>query len=51
VILQTSVRTCGGETPWLLDRETVVAKATNVVEGDLGDPASTLLLFVIARAA
>ena len=51
VILQTSVREAGANKPWLLDREQVLSRATNLVEGDLEDPCKYLLLFVIARAS
>ena len=51
VILQTSVRETGPNRPWILDRETVLEKAENVVEGDLDDPCKYLLLFVVAEQA
>ena len=51
VILQTSVREAGAEKQWLLDREQVLARASNLVEGDLEDPCKYLLLFVVARAS
>ena len=50
LILQTSVREAG-RTNWLLDRGSVLARAHNLVDGDLEDPCKYLLLFVIARAA
>lgn len=51
VILQTSVRESGPNKQWIFDRATVLARATNLVEGNLDDPCKYLLLFVIARAA
>ena len=51
VILQTSVREDGAGKQWLLDRAKLLAKATNLVEGDLNDPCKYLLLFVFARSA
>jgi len=51
VILQTSARESGANKQWLLDRQKVVAKATNLVEGDVDDICKYLLLFVIARAS
>ena len=51
VILQTSVREDGHGKPWILDRGKLLAKATNLVEGDLDDPCKYLLLFVVASAA
>jgi hypothetical protein len=51
VILQTSARASGENAGWLLDREQVLARAENLVEGDLADPCKYLLLFVIARAS
>lgn len=51
VILQTSVRETGENRSWLLDPEKVLAKASNLIEGDVDDPCKYLLLFVIARAA
>ena len=37
--------------PWILDREPLLAKAEVLVEGDLDDQCTYLLLFVTARAA
>ena len=51
VILQTSVRESGANRPWILDREIVLDKAENAVEGDLDDPCKYLLLFVVAEHA
>jgi hypothetical protein len=51
VILQTSVRETGADARWLLDQEQVLSRASNVVDGDLGDPCKYLLLFVIAAAS
>ena len=51
VILQTSVRESGANKPWLLDREQVLSRATNLVEANLEDHCKYLLLFVIARAS
>lgn len=51
VILQTSVREDGGGKAWLLDQQKVMAKARNLVEGDVNDRCKYLLLFVFARAA
>ena len=48
VILQTSVREQGPGRPWIFDRATVLARATNLVVGDLDDPCRYLLLFVVA---
>lgn len=50
VILQTSARESGAGKQWLLDQEKVLAKATNILEGDMDDPCKYLLLFVIARS-
>ncbi|MEE8421434.1 MAG: hypothetical protein V3S31_01510 [Dehalococcoidia bacterium] len=50
VLLQTSVRERGADRPWILDRSTVLAKAENLVQGDLDDPCKYLLLFVTAEA-
>lgn len=49
VILQTSAREDGAGKRWLLDQPKVVAKARNIVAGDLADPCKYLLLFVLAR--
>ena len=51
VVLQTSVREDGAGKSWILDRETLLAKATNTVEGNLDDPCKYLLLFVTASPA
>lgn len=51
VILQTSVRESGEGRPWIFDRGSLLASATNLVEGDLDDPCKYLMLFVVARAA
>lgn len=51
VILQTSVRETGENRPWILDQEKVLAKASNLIQGDVDDPCKYLLLFVIARAS
>ncbi len=51
VILQTSVREDGAGKQWILDRQTVIAKSRNLVEGDLNDPCKYLLLFVFAKAS
>lgn len=51
VILQTSVRETGENRSWILDQEKVLAKASNLIEGDVDDPCKYLLLFVIARAS
>ena len=48
LVLQTSVRERGAGAQWLLDQDKLLAKATNVVKGDLGDPCKYLLLFVTA---
>jgi hypothetical protein len=48
VVLQTSVRERGVDRPWILDRQALLAKATNLVQGDLDDPCKYLLLFVTA---
>jgi len=50
VILQTSVRETGENRPWLLDEKKLLAKATDLIEGDVDDPCKYLLLFAIARA-
>jgi hypothetical protein len=47
VVLQTSVRE-RADRPWILDRELLLSKAENIVEGDLDDPCKYLLLFVTA---
>jgi sortase (surface protein transpeptidase) len=51
VLLQTSVRESGANKQWLLDREQVLSRATNLVEADLEDRCKYLLLFVIARGS
>jgi hypothetical protein len=51
VVLQTSVREDGAGKPWIFDEQTILAKATNTVEGDLNDPCKYLLLFVTASPA
>lgn len=51
VILQTSVRETGANRPWILDRDTVLDKAENLVDGDVDDPCRYLLLFVVAEQA
>ena len=51
VVLQTSVRERGADKAWILDRETLLAKADNVVQGDLNDPCKYLLLFITATPA
>lgn len=48
VILQTSVREDGPGKAWLLDRTKLMAKAQNLVAGDLNDTCKYLLLFVFA---
>ncbi len=48
LVLQTSVRERGAGAQWLLDQNKLLAKATNVVKGDLSDPCKYLLLFVTA---
>jgi hypothetical protein len=47
VVLQTSVRERADQ-PWILDRQALLAKAENIVEGDIDDPCKYLLLFVTA---
>jgi hypothetical protein len=49
VILQTSARESGANKAWILNRQTVMAKARNIVAGDVDDPCKYLLLFVLAR--
>ena len=51
VILQTSVREDGAGKQWILNQQNLLAKATNLVEGDLNDPCKYLLLFVFATSA
>ena len=51
VILQTSVRERGVGKAWILDRDTLLAKAETRVAGDLDDPCKYLLFFVFATAA
>lgn len=51
VILQTSVRERGEGKAWIFDRETLLQKSVNIVEGDLEDPCKYLLLFVVASAS
>ena len=51
VILQTSVRERGVGKAWILDRDTLLAKAETRVDGDLDDPCKYLLFFVFATAA
>ena len=36
---------------WILDQQKLLAKARNLVEGNLNDPCKYLLLFVTAHAA
>jgi hypothetical protein len=49
VVLQTSVREDGAGKQWILDQQTLLGKATNIVQGDLNDPCKYLLLFVTAE--
>jgi hypothetical protein len=49
VVLQTSVREDGAGKQWILDQQTLLAKARNIVQGDLSDPCKYLLLFVTAQ--
>jgi hypothetical protein len=51
VVLQTSVREDGAGKQWILNQQTLLPKATNLVDGDLGDPCKYLLLFVTAQLA
>lgn len=51
VILQTSVREDGAGRRWILDQQKVLAKSSNLIEGDMNDPCKYLLLFVFAQAA
>jgi hypothetical protein len=51
VILQTSVREDGAGKQWILDRDKLLSKAKNLVQGDLNDPCKYLLLFVFATSA
>jgi hypothetical protein len=51
VVLQTSVRESGAGKQWILDRSKLMAKATNLVQGDINDPCKYLLLFVFAESA
>lgn len=51
VVLQTSVREDGANKQWILDRQLVVAKSQNLIEGDVNDPCKYLLLFVFAQAS
>ncbi len=51
LILQTSVRESGANRTWLLDQGQVMARAENLVTGDLEDPCKYLLLFVVAEAS
>ena len=51
VMLMTSVREDGAGKQWILDQQTLLAKATNTVEGDLHDPCKYLFLFVMASPA
>ncbi|MEE8421436.1 MAG: hypothetical protein V3S31_01520 [Dehalococcoidia bacterium] len=44
------MRERGADRPWILDRSTLLAKAENLVQGDLDDPCKYLLLFVTAEA-
>ncbi len=49
LVLQTSARENGQGKEWILDRPTVLAKATNLVAGDLEDPCRYLSLWVVAE--
>src|SRR5262249_9685933 len=49
VYLQTSVREDGQGKLWILNREELLAKAKNLVAGDLDDICKYLLLFVTAH--
>jgi len=51
VILQTSVREDGPGKQWILDRDKLLSKSKNLVQGDLNDTCKYLLLFVFATAA
>jgi hypothetical protein len=46
VVLQTSVREDGPGKQWILNREQLLAKSKNIVQGDLDDPCKYLLFFV-----
>ena len=49
VMLQTSVREEGAGKPWILSQQKLLAKARNLIQGDMNDPCKYLLLFVSAR--
>ena len=49
VLLQTSVREEGVGRPWILSQQKILAKARNMIQGDMNDPCKYLLLFVSAR--
>jgi hypothetical protein len=49
VIMNTSARENGADKQWILDRNEVTAKATNVLDGDIDDPCKYLELWVIAE--
>ncbi len=49
VIMQTSAREDGVGKQWLLDRETVLGKATNLVAGSIDDACKYLDLWVVAQ--
>lgn len=51
VILQTSAREDGAGRQWLLPQAQVLARAQNIVPGDLADPCKYLLYFAIAHAS
>lgn len=51
VFLQTSVREDGANRQWILDRQKLLAKSRNLIEGDTDDPCKYLLLFVRAQAS
>ena len=50
LVLQTSARG-SGDRQWLLDQEQIMARAENLVAGDLDDPCKYLLLLVVAEAS
>jgi hypothetical protein len=51
VVLQTSVLEDGAGKPWIFDKQTILSKAKNTVEGNVDDPCKYLLLFVTASPA
>jgi hypothetical protein len=47
--MNTSARANGAGSPWILDRDKIVSRATDHFEGDINDPCKYLELWIIAE--